>query len=282
MSRFQAAASRLRRLSRLARAAVDPAALGVDDIFVALRELGPPGSITMVHSSLSACGPIAGGAATVIAALRQWVDTATLAMPTHTYCYPNVDGQAPLFDPDNTPSVVGAVTEMFRRLPGARRSLHPTHSLAALGPGADTLVANHQHATTPCGASTPYRRLVDEDGSVLMFGASFDAYTLFHTAEDEAGVPYLYQRDPVHLRYLVRGELPPSGAPSGIVEMIMRRQDMNVERVFSARASFLEGRGLLVRRRLGRGWLLFVPSAKAAHEQLVARLRAQPEFLVRQ
>ena len=47
-------------------------------------------------------------------------------------------GDAPLasgeiYDPAETPSRVGSVTNLFRRRPGAVRSLQPTHSVAAIG-----------------------------------------------------------------------------------------------------------------------------------------------------
>src|SRR5437867_1927973 len=39
----------------------------------------------------------------------------------------------PKFDVRRTPSQVGLLTEVFRRLPGVVRSLHPTHPVAAWG-----------------------------------------------------------------------------------------------------------------------------------------------------
>ena len=93
----------------------------------------------MVHSSLSACGQIRGGSATVVEVLQTWLGEGDLTMPTHTYCYPDKNGEAPVFDPATTPSVVGAITDYFWKQPEVMRSLHPTHSLACQGPGADHL-----------------------------------------------------------------------------------------------------------------------------------------------
>src|SRR5690349_11704525 len=48
------------------------------------------GDVLLVHSSLSACGSIDGGPETVINALRSWItDRAALALPTHTWSYPD-------------------------------------------------------------------------------------------------------------------------------------------------------------------------------------------------
>ena len=60
-------------------------------------------NILLVHSSLSACGHINGGAGTVVEALRGWIRDRTLAMPTHTYCYPDSRGTVPIFEVCLTP-----------------------------------------------------------------------------------------------------------------------------------------------------------------------------------
>lgn len=241
-------------------------------VAAALRQLGPPPQVLLVHSSLSGCGTVVGGPDTIIAALREWVGGGTLVMPTHSYCYPTPAGDAPIFDPKATSSVVGAITDAFWRQPGVRRSLHPTHSLAAEGPAADSLVRDHEKCGTPCGAGSPYERLAMIDASVLMLGVGLATYTLFHTAEDAAMVPYLYHAAPVSLRYR---------RPDGAVQvMSMRRQDTTVRRSFDAKTGWLEDRGLLTRVRLGAGELLYIRSARAVHEALVEQLRARPGFLL--
>jgi aminoglycoside 3-N-acetyltransferase len=227
----------------------------------------------MVHSSLSSLGYVVGGAATIISVLKDWNPGGTLAMPAHSYCYPNDDGSTPVFDPRSTSSRVGAITDTFWRQSGVRRSIHPTHSLACLGPQADHLISDHALCDTPCGKGTPYERLAHEDAAVLMFGASLDSYTLFHTAEDAAQVPYLYQKKPVKLRFL--------NSTDGNPQVLnMKRQDMGVARRFRDMAPWLEERGLLFKARCGKGDFLFIPHAAAAHEQLVQALRSDPWMLV--
>lgn len=230
-----------------------------------------PPAVVMVHSSLSACGWIAGGPATVIEALRAWVGDGTLCMPTHTYCYPKSDAPAAVFDPASTPSVVGAITDRFWRSDGVYRSLHPTHSLAAAGPYASALIAGHEHCDTPCGRGTPYERLVARDAAVVMFGATMNSYTLYHTAEDAAKVPYLYRPQQVPLRYR---------DSAGEHSMLMWQQDMDVPRAFAERRSWLERRSLLTGAALGSGEVLYVRSAAAAHAALVDEMRRDPRFLL--
>jgi aminoglycoside 3-N-acetyltransferase len=237
-----------------------------------LASLGAPPSIVLVHSSLSACGYVPGGAQAIISALRAWCGGSTLVMPTHSYCYPDSGCKVPVFDPKSTPSVVGAITNSFMCQPGVSRSLHPTHSLAAEGPRAKAIIEGHEACLTPCGVGTPYERLLQSDAGVLMFGVTLNCYTLFHTAEDAAGVPYLYEAEPYVLKM---------NEPTGAIRTIlMKRQDMRTQRRFDEMDAWFEDQGLLERRRLGRGELLWIPHSRTAHAALVAELRKDPFFLV--
>ena len=247
-------------------------AIEEDDIVAALRglPLHPP-RLLLVHGSLSACGRIRGGAATVIRALRAWNAPGALAMPTHTYCYPSAGETCPVFDTRRTQSVVGAISEEFRRQPGVRRSLHPTHSLACDGADAEAIIAGHEDCDTPCGPGTPYERLIERDAAVLMFGATLNAYTFFHTAEDAAAVPYLYESEPVTLMW--------RDLDGTVREMSMRRQDMSVARRFQEMDGWLQERGLLHRVTLGCGELLLLPHSREVNDAVVERLRADSFFL---
>lgn len=247
-------------------------AIRSNQIAATLAQLQPSDRAVLVHSSLSACGYISGGAPAVLAALHRWAGDRTLALPTHTYCYPRENGETPVFDVHTTRSVVGAITNCFLSNPDVLRSVHPSHSLAVRGPGGSALIHGHDRCETPCGPGTPYERLVEQDASVLMFGCGMEAYTLFHTAEDAAGVPYLYWPEPVAMRLLDRD--------GGIRSMRMWRQDMRVERRFAETVHWAEENGLLRRIRLGCGELLFIPHAARMHERLLEQLRRDPFFLV--
>jgi len=229
--------------------------------------------LLLVHSSLSACGSIDGGPESVISALRSWIgDRAALALPTHTWSYPDASGVAPVFDYKSTPSVVGTITNHYWRQAGVVRSQHPSHSIACSGPGAEELIRDHELRETPCGPGTPYLKIAEGNASVLMFGATMESYTLYHTAEDSAEVPYLYMPQQFTLRSRTAG--------GEIKEIPMWRQDMGVPRRFAATADWLAEQGLLIRRKLGLGDLLFIPDARALHETVVATMRRDPLFLV--
>src|SRR5690606_13580660 len=97
----------------------------------------PPGVPLLVPTSLQGLGFVEGGAGAVVDALVEVVVErrgGTLALPTFS-----IDGNmrktlagGRAFDVRSTPSNLGAIPEAFRRHPLARRSIHPTHSIAAL------------------------------------------------------------------------------------------------------------------------------------------------------
>src|SRR5262249_32343447 len=140
----------------------------------------------------------------------------------------------PIFSVEGTPSVIGAISEKFRRYPGVVRSRHASHSLTCMGPMAKAICEGHERCATPCGSGTPYAKLLAMDGVVLLFGVKLDSYTLFHTAEDEAAVPYQYYVEP--FRYVLCDQ---SGSIRGFRT---RRQNMNVLRRFRSMENWFENR----------------------------------------
>jgi aminoglycoside 3-N-acetyltransferase len=78
---------------------------------------------------------------------------------------------------------MGAITERFRRMPGTVRSVHPTHSISAQGPGAEELVAGHERAETPFGEGTPFGRLIERNAIQIYFGSSTRPMTIYHAFE---------------------------------------------------------------------------------------------------
>lgn len=97
-----------------------------------------------------------------------------------------------------TMSMMGLVTETFRRRNGTLRSLHPTHPVLALGKDAPWLVADHERCLFPCGPGSPFEKLRQCNGKILFFDVSFGAITFFHYVEDllKDRLPFpLYQDD---------------------------------------------------------------------------------------
>jgi aminoglycoside 3-N-acetyltransferase len=155
------------------------------------------GDLVLVHSALRELGAVDGGADTVIDALLETVGpNGTLSMPTHTWKV--VNELQPVFHQVLTPSNVGALTNVFRQRPGVIRSLHPTHSVAAIGPRASLLCVGHTDET-PCSPTSPYGRLRHWGGKILIIGANLSCSTFFHGCEYWAGMPWAVRKTPIQL-----------------------------------------------------------------------------------
>ncbi|MCX7625397.1 MAG: AAC(3) family N-acetyltransferase [Candidatus Sumerlaeaceae bacterium] len=147
------------------------------------------GDSVILHSSLKSLGAVEGGAEAVVQALLDVIgETGHLLVPTFTYCLPiwNI----PPFDVRNSKSRVGAITEAVRLHEGAVRSFHPTHSVAVIGPGRDSLVKNHLHAT-PLGVDCPFDRMRRLGAKILMLGTTQDTNSSLHLCEVLAKLPYV-------------------------------------------------------------------------------------------
>lgn len=105
------------------------------------------GMDVLVHSSLKRVGAVDGGADTIIDAIRDVIG------PSGTLMISTVSGSVTptqtAFHVVDTPSSVGALSNVFRLRSGASRSLHPVHSVAAMGPKTTFFTEGHLHANTP-------------------------------------------------------------------------------------------------------------------------------------
>ena len=160
-----------------------------------LRRLGVrAGDVLLVHSSLSRLGKVAGGADAAIDALLDAV------APGGTVLFPTLNGSErdgpecpPVLEVRETPCWTGLIPETARQRDVAVRSLHPTHSIAAIGSAAERYASGHELTSTPCDESSPYYRLIEEKGSILLLGADHESNTTLHCLEELAGVPYHLQ-----------------------------------------------------------------------------------------
>ncbi|MAE66660.1 MAG: hypothetical protein CMJ18_20520 [Phycisphaeraceae bacterium] len=175
----------------------DPLHVTRDDIVKGLKQLGvEPGALLMIHSSLSAIGHVEGGADTVVDALLEVLGPeGTLVVPTFTYPadYAESDDPAWIFDPVATPSAMGAITNAARWRPGARRSVHLWHSVAAIGPLAEMIAS--AGGDSAWDAESPMAWIMGHGGWLMLLGTSYQSLTAIHIFEVEFGVDYRREYD---------------------------------------------------------------------------------------
>jgi aminoglycoside N3'-acetyltransferase len=178
--RYRSARYRLRERFR-------PTVLSAGDVAGALRECGlREGDACFVQAAMSAFGAFEDGPDTVVAGLDAVVGPEGLVtMPSYSLTGPAIEHleSDPVFHLRETPSRMGAISEAFRVSPGTLRSVHPTHSTCARGPGAEEIVAGHERADTPFGEGTPFPRIRDRDALQLFFGCGTGAITMYHSFE---------------------------------------------------------------------------------------------------
>lgn len=169
--------------------------IGQERLVRELRAAGiQPGDTLLVHSAMSKTGYLENGPKTLVDALLETIGPqGNLLMPTSPNASFQIEyaRQNPVFDVLHSPSKLGSVTEYFRKLPGTKRSAHPTEPVAALGPDAAWLTEGHLGEPTPYTANSPFARLYQKNGKILYLGVTLDnAGTNLHTLEDAVDFKY--------------------------------------------------------------------------------------------
>jgi aminoglycoside 3-N-acetyltransferase len=174
-----------------------------------LRSLGiAPGQTVMLHASVRSVGWIVGGPDVILQAI---LDVLTPTGTLLIYCswdeweralVDDVDNlpeearrayldECPAFDPNisRAHQQWSILTEYVRTWPGARRSNHPTASVAAVGAQAAWITQDHPLAYG-YGIGSPFAKLCQTGGKVLLLGAPPNSLTLLHHAEHLAELPH--------------------------------------------------------------------------------------------
>ena len=164
-----------------------------------------PGDHVLLHSSLSSIGWIEGGADTVVEAMIRAVgDDGTALFPTLSGSVEFTPENPPHFDVTQTSCWTGAIPRASLSREDGARSLHATHSVKAFGRLAEWITAGHEDVRTPCGFGSPYDKLADIGGKILLLGVTQESNTCFHHAEELARVPYVLQSRPADLEMIDR------------------------------------------------------------------------------
>jgi aminoglycoside 3-N-acetyltransferase len=152
-----------------------------------LRRMGVADTDTLlVHSNFEPLSGFTGTPMDVVNALAGLVgDKGNLLMVSIPFRGSAYDHLAlgKVFDVRKTISMMGLITEMFRRRPGTLRSLHPTHPMLAVGRDAARIVAGHEACRYPCGPGSPFETFHALGGKILFLDVSFGSITFFHYVE---------------------------------------------------------------------------------------------------
>lgn len=87
-----------------------------------------------------------------------------------------------VFSMDTTKSGMGILTNVFSKMPGVVKSVHPTKAVCVWGKKANKLIANHENSTTPFYWDSPYGKYLKIGSKSLGLGVK--NIPIVHTIED--------------------------------------------------------------------------------------------------
>jgi aminoglycoside 3-N-acetyltransferase len=210
-----------------------------------------------VHCSLTSFGFVEGGANSVIDALLDVVG------PQGTVMMPSFESSDPVFDPATSETALGAVPAALWKREGALRSPHPLASVAAIGGQARWLVDGHVDAVTAHGEGTPYHKLAEIGGKVILLGVDQDRSTFLHTAEAVARLPYLRPQEGSY-----------RDAAGRVVQKTWQLFP-GPHRSFIGLQAWLEDKGLTCKTAIG-SCVAQAMDCRALLDALLLRLRSEP------
>ena len=103
-----------------------------------------------------------------------------------------------------------AVNERLRQPEDALRSIHPTHSVVAIGRDAAFYTAEHHLDDTPFGIHSPYFKIIKRHAKTLLLGTTQNNVTFIHVIEDLLG-----DADPINVYRKHRYHIPCIDAQGG-------------------------------------------------------------------
>lgn len=181
----------------------------------------------------------------VIESLQRWIgDSGTLIMPSFPYrgAHINYLKQNPVFDVVNTPSRVGWITELFRRMANVSRSLHPDHPLCAWGVEAKLISDSVVVQDDPFGEDSVWKLILGKSASLVGLGVSLNTNAFLHAVDAQLSVSYqvpIYHHAAFEattldysrrlITYKLKAILPKynvKAKPSAIIPLICNRHDM--------------------------------------------------------
>jgi aminoglycoside 3-N-acetyltransferase len=238
------------------------------DIVSGLARLGVvSGDVLFVHSSLRAFGFVEGGEAVVADALIESVGPdGSVVVPTFGDYF---QAETNVWDPVNTPSRMGRISEHIRTMPNALRSLHAIHPVSAIGAKAREVIGGDHE--TDFDQDSPFDKLITWGARILLLGVGWNVCTMFHVMEERVELPYR--------RWIERsGQRIIEGAPQDRVYRFLARYP-GVRNDFVPFGERLEALGLVTKAKIGDAICRAI-RADDLHREAMAAVETEPLVLV--
>ncbi len=159
----------------------------------------------------------------------------TLIFPVYNWSFCS-DG---IFDLQKTKSQTGALSEIFRLMPGVQRTKNPLYSHCVTGPAANDLI--DLNISSVWGDGSEFEWYEKHNIKMVRMGIEWKQLAFVHRIEEKGNVPY---------RYFKRfsGELIDNGVKESVsCEMFVRYLEIEVENSFAPLFEKLNNLGLINR-----------------------------------
>ena len=244
--------------------------LTLEKLVEGFRELGlETGDTLLVHSSYKSLGEVEGGPQTVIRALEEVLGAeGTLIMPTFNFDF----NKGVSWDVRKTRSKMGALTEIVRMDPRAKRVFHPFYSFAILGKHAEMLGSLRYKSSYE--RNSVFGKLRDLDGKIMVIGLSYnDSMTFFHHIEQMEGVDYRFLKQ-------FTGEVTDENGNTytDTFEMLVRDIDKGVMTMVDPMGALMEQAGVIQSAKIGKADVKLM-KANEVYEFTAREMKRDPHLL---
>ncbi len=244
--------------------------LTFEQLVEGFRELGvEEGDTLLVHSSYKSFGEVDGGPQMVIRALKAALGTqGTLIMPTFNFDF----NKGVPWDVRKTRSKMGALTEIVRMDPRAKRVFHPFYSFAILGKHAEMLGSLRYKSAYE--RNSVFGKLRDLDGKIMVIGLSYnDSMTFFHHIEQMEGVDYRFLKQ-------FTGEVTDENGNTytDTFEMLVRDIDQGVMTMVDPMGALMEQAGVIKSVKIGEADVKLM-KANEVYEFTAREMKRDPHLL---
>lgn len=217
------------------------------------------GDHIIVHSSWQVLSGFKGRPVDMINALKELVGSeGLLVMPSLTYQNESTRDYLLRDKPMNvrrSPSMMGLLSEVFRRGKDVRRSLSPTHPLVAWGDKNKEFIADHETCLVPFGVDSPFDKLLQLNGKILTIDAPFSTITFTHFLEDRIAsfVPFSLYEDELMMGNVIDYE----GVLYEIPVKVLSQQANSLRRE-QRLINELDKQGIIRRTKIGNTHLMLI------------------------
>jgi len=246
--------------------------LTFEQLVEGFRDLGvEEGDTLLVHSSYKSLGEVEDGPQTVIRALETVLGTdkgGTLIMPTFNFDF----NKGVPWDVRKTRSKMGALTEVVRTDPRAKRVFHPFYSFAILGKQAEMLGSLRYKSSYE--RNSIFGKLRDLDGKIMVIGLSYNnSMTFFHHIEQMEGVDYRFLKQ-------FTGEVTDENGKTytDTFEMLVRNIDKGVMTMVDPMGALMEQAGIVKLRKIGEAEVKLM-KANEVYKFTAREMKRDPHLL---